>query len=324
VIGGLAVLGYPSHQWAQGEASYFDFSLLDDWLTPNDLFFLRHHSAIPTVAPDGWTLSITGEVDAPYQVDYRELKPSRSLAATIECAENSVGGGLVSNAEWTGIELSGLLGRAKPRSSARFVRLYGADDYVRTIPLSKATHPDSLIAVRMNGDELPVAHGSPARAVIPGWYGMDSVKWLSRVELAAENLDQMYQRRTQNGPAESVTGTQIKAVFARPLDGAIISGRRFLVRGAAWAGEETISGVELSTDGGRSWRKVRLRDVARPYAWVRWELEWAIGAPGDYELVVRTADTAGRVSPATRDSSRLDGYEQNHYQRVLVRVLCSR
>ena len=93
------------------------------------------------------------------------------------------------------------------------------------------------------------------------------------------------------------------------------------MRGAAWAGEDRIGGVELSTDGGRSWQTARLRDAARPYAWVRWELEWAIAASGNYDLVVRAVDTAGRVTPAARDSGRLDAYEQNSYQRVRARVL---
>jgi DMSO/TMAO reductase YedYZ molybdopterin-dependent catalytic subunit len=314
-------LGHPSRQWAQGEASHFDFSLLDDWLTPNDLYFVRHHSTIPAVTSEGWTLSIGGEVAHSYKVNCQEIGPAKRLAATIECAENPVGGGLVSNAEWTGIELSALLERAKPLASARYVRLHGADDYVRTIPLSKASHPDSLIAYRMNGDELPVPHGSPLRAVIPGWYGMDSVKWLRKVELATENEDQTYLRQNATRSAEPITGMQIKAAFARPLDGAVISGRRFLVRGAAWAGENKVARVEVTTDGGRSWQTARLRDVSRRYAWVRWEMEWVIAASGDYELQVRAADSAGRVPSAARDSGRLDEYEQDSFQRVRVRVL---
>jgi hypothetical protein len=150
---------------------------------------------------------------------------------------------------------------------------------------------------------------------------MDSVKWLRKVELAAENLDQTYLRQSATRSAEPITGMHVKAAFARPLDGAIITGRRFLVRGAAWAGEDRIGGVELSTDGGRSWQTAQLRDAARPYAWVRWELEWAIAASGNYDLVVRAVDTAGRVTPAARDSGRLDAYEQNSYQRVRARVV---
>jgi DMSO/TMAO reductase YedYZ molybdopterin-dependent catalytic subunit len=292
--------------------------LLDDWHTPNDLFFIRHHSAIPTVVPENCTLSIGGEVAAPYELHYQELKPARHLAATIECAENPVGGGLVGNADWTGIELRALLERAQPRPSARYVRLRGADGYERTIPLSKAAH--SLIAHRMNGDELAAPHGGPLRAVVPGWYGMDSVKWLRNVELVGKNSDQTYLRQSERKPAEPVTAMLVKAAFARPLDGAVISGRWFLVRGAAWAGEDKIGAVEFSSDGGRSWKTARILDAAQPYAWVRWESEWTIEAQGDYELVVRASDDGGRAQPAARDSGRLDAYEQNSWQRAQVRV----
>src|SRR5262249_11923706 len=150
-----------------------------------------------------------------------------------------------------------------------------------------------LIACHMNGDELPPAHGGPLRAVIPGWYGMDSVKWLQQVDLVGENTNLTYLRRRDGAPVEPVTAMLVKAAFARPLDGAILSGRRFLVHGAAWAGEQKVAIVELSTDGGHSWKTARLRDAVRPYVWVRWESEWTIAAPGDYELVVRAADSTG-------------------------------
>ena len=322
ILGGLALLTNPARQWAQAETSGFDFSLLDDWITPNVLFFVRHHSSPPTTASENWTISVSGAVAAPYELRYADLiqQPSKTLAATIECAENPVGGGLVSNAAWTGASLSALLERAKPLSGARFVRLHGADDYVKTIPLPKAVHTDTLIAYRMNGDTLSAAHGNPARAVIPGWYGMDSVKWLREVELTEEDHDQTYLRRG-DGPDRPVTRMHIKAAFARPLDGAIIRGHRFIVRGAAWAGEDKVGKVELSVDGGRSWQMARLQDVAQPYAWVRWEWQWQIAASGVYELLVRAADAQGRLQPAERSSSRLDPYEQDTYQKVRVAVV---
>jgi len=318
----LALLKHPARTCAQADTSSFDFSLLDDWITPNGLFFIRHHSSPRTTPTEDRTVSVTGAAAAGYELRYEDLirQPARTLAATIECAENPVGGGLVSNAEWTGISLTGLLEQAKPLPSARFVRLHGADGYVKTIPLSKALNPDTLIAYRMNGDALPAAHGNPVRALIPGWYGMGSVKWLREVELTEANHDQIYLRRG-DGAEGPVTRMLVKSAFARPLDGAVIRGKRFIVRGAAWAGEDKVARVELSVDDGRSWQAARLQDAEQAYAWVRWEWEWPIAASGEYDLLVRAADAQGRLQPAGRSSSRLDPYEQNTYQRVRVAVV---
>jgi DMSO/TMAO reductase YedYZ molybdopterin-dependent catalytic subunit len=181
-------------------------------------------------------------------------------------------------------------------------------------------HPDTLVARGMNGDELPYRHGAPARAIVSGWYGMDSVKWLNRIEVLPEAKIQTYLRETRSGEKEPITAMNVNSAFARPTHGAIISRRRFVLRGAAWAGENRVRAVEVSSDGGNTWRNASLLDAAQRYAWVRWESEWKIEAPGDYELVVRAADDAGRTQPERRDPSRLDEYEQNSYQRIRVTV----
>ncbi|MCP5118177.1 MAG: molybdopterin-dependent oxidoreductase, partial [bacterium] len=168
-----------------------------------------------------------------------------------------------------------LLERARPKPNAKFVRLQGADRdpqtqdrYHRSIPLDKALHPDTLLCYGMNGETLPLDHGYPVRAVIPGWYGMDSVKWLDRVEVLAEpddnpRISKAYLRLTKPGGGmdpreERLTGMPVKAVFSRPLEGAILVGRKFRIQGAAWAGERRVSKVEVSVDGGASWRAARL------------------------------------------------------------------
>jgi hypothetical protein len=175
---------------------------------------------------------------------------------------------------------------------AQFVRLWGADkdasqdmNYFRSVPLTKAMHPDTVLATKMNGETLPRHHGFPLRAVVPGWYSMDSVKWLRRVEILTSEdtgwwMANPYRRqiRASAGTPETstpVTAVQVKAAFSQPLDGAVLVGRRFTVRGAAWAGEQRVRKVELSTDGGKSWQAARLLPVEggdpRPYAWVLWE-----------------------------------------------------
>src|SRR5205823_8775129 len=143
---------------------------------------------------------------------------------------------------------------------------------------------DTLIAHQMNGEKLPANHGFPLRAVIPGWYGMDSVKWLRAVDvLTGERPEQGYTRQVRSllagtRPAGSVTTMNVKSAFSRPMDGAILSSRRFVVRGAAWAGENRIRRVELSYDGGKSWQPARLLSDPQPYAWVHWSHDWTIRA----------------------------------------------
>ncbi len=181
----LASAFAPLLRGQKAEVSEFDFSLLDERLTPTDLFFVREHFPAPRVSAPAWKLAVRGAVSAPFEISHEELLalPRQSLDATMECAENAVGGGLVSTARWEGPGLAALLARAKPDPAAIFVRLRGADnEYARSIPISKAVHPATLIAHHMNGDPLPPAHGAPARAIVPGWYGMDSVKWLQTIE----------------------------------------------------------------------------------------------------------------------------------------------
>lgn len=306
----------------QAETSEFDLSLLDQWLTPQDLFFVREHFPAPAVSVHGWKLSVAGAVDAPFEILYDDLvqQERRVLPATLECAENPVGGGLVSTAEWTGVSLASLVEKARPRPEGRFVRLTGADGFTRTLPLAKALHADTLVAWGMNGNKLPGNHGFPLRALVPGWYGMSSVKWLRAVEVTdREDTSEAYRRRLRSllagvRVAEPVGAVEVKSVFSRPLEGAILTGRRFVVRGAAWAGEKQVQTVEVSADGGKSWGRAGL-GKAVPYTWVLWEYEWKIPGAGEYELVVR-ADG----QPSERASERADEYEQNSWQRIRVTV----
>ena len=178
----------------------------------------------------------------------------------------------------------------------------------------------------MNDEKLPGNHGFPLRAVVPGWYGMDSVKWLRTVEvLTDEPPEQGYVRRVRSlllgtRPAGPVTLMNVKAAFSRPLDGAILVGRRFAARGAAWAGESRVRQVELTSDAGKTWQAARLLSAAQPYAWVHWSYDWIIRQPGSYELTVRAIDDTGREQPAERPSERIDDYEWNTWQTVKVLV----
>jgi DMSO/TMAO reductase YedYZ molybdopterin-dependent catalytic subunit len=310
------------------ETSAFDLSLLDEGVTPNELFFVREHFPAPSVSIEGWKLSVKGAVSSPSEISYEELlqSPKRTLPVTIECAENPVGGGLVSHASWEGTGLADLLRKAQPDSSARFARLAGADGFSRAIPLEKAFHTDTLLAYRMNGQSLPPSHGGPLRAIVPGWYGTDSLKWLQSVELLADvPTTKEYRRHTRSlltgaMAGDPVTGVLVKSVFSRPRDGAVLAGRRFVLRGAAWAGENLVRSIEISVDSGKSWIAVEFSPSQR-YCWAHWKHEWKIPGAGEYELLVRATDDKGVEQPLSPPSNRLDPYEQNSCQRVIVTVV---
>jgi DMSO/TMAO reductase YedYZ molybdopterin-dependent catalytic subunit len=323
----------PLIRGAEAESSNFDLSLLDEPIVPAELFFVREHFPSPRTSSAGWKLAVTGAVEKSLEFSYDDLsgQPRKILPVTLECAENPAGGGLVSHAEWSGVPLAALIERARPSSQSNFVRLGGADGFSRNIPIEKAMHPDSLIAFSMNGEKLPTNHGFPLRAVIPGWYGMDSVKWLRSIEVRREeeaglSLRAPYVRVTRSlltgdRPSGWVGAMNVKSAFSRPVDGAILTGRRFTVRGAAWAGENRVREVEVSTDGGKTFSRSQVSSDRLPYSWVLWAFEWSIPGAGKYELVVRAVDEKGRIQPAERAADRADGYEANVYQRIQVTVV---
>jgi sulfite oxidase len=314
---------------AEAESSSFDLSLVDDPIVPRELFFVREHFSAPAVSAAGWKLTIKGAVANPVELPYDRMAelPKKVLPVTLECAENPVGGGLVSHAEWTGFSLASILADARVVADARYVRLAGADGFSRSIPIAKAMHADTLIAFGMNGEKLPVNHGFPVRAVIPGWYAMDSVKWLREVEVHTNEIenDSSYTKLTRSlltgtRPAGAVTLMNVKSVFTRPMNGANLVGRSFKVRGAAWAGENRVQRVEISTNAGKAWHDARLDGESQAYAWVLWSFDWKIPTTGSHDLCVRAYDDHGRLQPADRPAERADNYEFNAYQTIRVFV----
>ena len=303
------------------ETSAFDLSLLDDGLIPNDLFYVREHFGAPAnTSQADWVLTV-----GTARFTYEELVafPPRMVPVTLECAENPVGGGLVGHAEWTGVPLAALLAKAEV-PPGRFVRLSGADGFSRCLPSAKAAHPDTLIAYAMNGEKLPANHGFPLRAVIPGWYGTDSVKWLRAVEfLADEDPSRGYVRLVksmlagtrEDGPVREM---RVKSAFTRPMDGSILSGKRFLLRGVAWGGVGRVKQVELSVDGEKTWQRAQLTVPLTPYAWTHWVHEWQIPAAGEHRLAVRATDQRGNTQPSERPAARVDNYEWDAWQRITV------
>lgn len=344
----------------QPENLEFPFSTLDAFITPTERFFVRSHSAVPEVDAGSWRLRIEGAVERPFDVgldDLREL-PRRSVTATLECAGNSrihlvpkVKGvqwdmGAVGTAEWSGVPLAVLLERAGATPRAVEVVLEGSDrgevsddpktpgeiPFARSVPLAKAREPDVLIALGMNGEELAPAHGFPARAMVPGWYGVASVKWLARLVIVERPFHGYYQsfdysywdRRHGLAALRPIQRGEVKSAIARPLRGQRIrAGEETTIRGAAWSGESPVTRVEVSVDGGGTWGEARFLDPANPLAWRRWEYPWRPERPGRTSLIARATDADGRVQPLQRDTDRRT-YMIHHVLPVEVEVIARR
>jgi len=332
------------------------FSALDGFLTSNEKFFVRSHFAVPATQASTWRLKIEGAVGEAFEIGFEDLRqmPSQTITAMLECAGNGriflipkAKGllwetGAVSNAEWTGVPLKTLLDRAGVRERAAEVILEGADKgtiedepkspgeihFARSVPLTKALG-DVLLAYKMNGEDLSPMHGHPVRAIVPGWYGMASVKWLSRVIVADrpfagyfQTLDYSIFERQAGAPTlVPLTGNAVKAQIARPFRGeAVPRGKEYRVFGAAWAGEASVSKVEVSSDGGQSWATARLLGEPVRHAWRLWEWSWRTPEQaGSYQLVARATDERGRTQPPKRDGD-LRTVMIHHLIPVEVRV----
>jgi DMSO/TMAO reductase YedYZ molybdopterin-dependent catalytic subunit len=310
---------------------------LNSWITPTPRFFVRSHLPMPRMDVASYRLEVEGEVDRPLTLTYSDLRelPDRTVVATMECAGNSrtrvyppAEGipwkhGALGTARWRGVPLAEVLGRAGVRNGATEVVLEGADrgrergvageiSYAMSVPIQKARDPDTLLAIEMNGADLEPRHGFPVRAVVPGWYGMASVKWLTRISVIDHPFQGYYRTRPYvfihegDDPESSkkpVTSLQVKSLITWPAEDAVLSTGPHIVRGVAWGGSGTIARVELTTrpvDGSEApppWTPAVLLEPRARHAWVRWECALRFDAPGYHVIRVRATDDAGTTQP---------------------------
>ena len=298
------------------------------YIVPTELFFVRNNSAtVPRIDPKTWRLQIEGSgVSRPISVTYDELlsMPSISVIRALECAGNgrnmfqashgkkiegtpwNLGG--IGVAEWTGVPLHEVLGRAGVKHTARDAMPEGLDakKVSRPMPVEKAMADDTLLVYAMNGQPLLPDHGFPVRMLVPGWVGISHVKWLGRIEVSEQSLYSEYNTKKyvligkDYKPAPPALGPmltyqQVKSAFELAWNGEISSGTH-LLRGRSWSGEGHIRKVDVSTDGGRTWRRARLREPNIDRAWVRWDLDWD-ARPGTYKLQARATDSRGHTQP---------------------------
>ena len=323
---------------------------LQSWLTPNPLFYVRNHFATPSIALSSWKLSVSGHVSRPHELEFGAIQtlPKYTLTVTLECAGNNRSDlvppatgnqfhdGAVSTAVWAGAALKDVLASAEMLPGAREVLFAGADKgvvgagmpsmrYLRSLPLDVATHPDALLAYEMNGEALAKEHGYPLRLVVPGWYGMASVKWLSRVEVLDHAFEGYFQTKAyviedDDGQPIQLSRMSVKSVINSPVQGQTVRNERVCVSGLAWSGSARIRQVELSTDGGGSWQPAEITGPSERYAWRQWHVTWDPPGPGHYTLAARAEDEEGNVQPEEARWNRL-GYVANGLKPVCVSVV---
>ncbi len=326
-------------------------ALIGGVVMPNAHFYVRNHFQIPKLESSTWTLQVGGLVERPLCLSLKDIHNMRSqtLVVTLECAGNGRahldpsaegekwGLGAVSTAEWTGVPLGEVLDRAGIKSGAREVRFRGGDagtvdkgtesiPFERSLKLEDARDTDVLLAYAMNGEPLPIQHGYPLRLIVPGWYGMASVKWLTEIELVADPFRGYFQgdkyfyewQRDGQLAREPVTLQRVRALITEPGPNEEIKPGELAIRGVAWSGAAAIARVEVSIVGG-PWQEAHLVGERNRHSWQWWELITRVERPGTATLRARATDLAGRTQPEHPEWNRL-GYGSNAIQEIPIRI----
>ena len=319
-------------------------------ITPVGLHYLLIHFDIPAVDAKTFTLAVGGRVRKPLRLSIDELRsrPARALAVTLECAGNGRSrltprpmsqpwvNEAVGTAEWTGTPLGPILDEAGIEPDAQNVVFTGRDrgvqggveqQYERALSIQDATRPEVMLAYAINGQLLPPQHGFPLRLIVPGWYGMTSVKWLRSITLIDHDFEGYQQNRayryrmSKDVPGDPVMRILPRALMVPPGVPEYMTRSRFLspgrvtVEGRAWSGRAPIARVEFSADGGQSWDDAKLEAAPSPFAWRRWAYEWDATQVGEHELCARATDEAGNTQPLEQ-AWNAEGVQNNAVQRV--------
>ena len=324
-------------------------------VTPVGLHYLLTHYDIPDVDPATYRLEVGGLVDSQLALSLDQLRarPAVEVAVTMECAGN--GRALVEphvvsqpwlleavgTARWRGVRVADVLEEAGVRDAAVEVLFTGLDRgveggeeqaYERSLPVGDLLESDALLAYEVNGVPLPPQHGYPLRLVVPGWYGMTSVKWLARVTLIDEPFDGYQMRHSyrvrheEDEPGELITTIALRSLMVPPGIPEFLSRARIVdagpsqIVGRAWSGGSEVAAVDVSTDGGTTWAPADLGEATLGrWAWRSWRFSWH-AAPGEHELCCRARDAAGNEQPL-ESPWNVGGYVNNAVQRVSVTVV---
>lgn len=326
-------------------------ALIGGVVMPNARFYVRNHFATPILDEASFRLDVHGLVERPLRLRLRDVQnmPSQTLVATLECAGNgramfepAADGeqwrfGAVSTAEWTGVPLVEIIDRAGANTGAREVVMRGADGgrvdgraepirFERSLSLDEVRTSDALLAYAMNGEPLPVQHGYPLRVIVPGWYSVTSVKWLTDIEVIGDAFEGFFQTdryvyewdRDGTTVRKPVRLQQVRAVITEPTGDDEVAAGQLVIRGVAWSGAGPIARVDVRVGDG-PWEAARLIGERRRHSWQWWELLTRVDEPGATTVRARATDLAGRTQPETPAWNRL-GYGCNAIQVVPLRV----
>jgi DMSO/TMAO reductase YedYZ molybdopterin-dependent catalytic subunit len=321
-------------------------------VTPTASFFVRCNFDIPALSASQHQVELAGALERPQALGVGQLQllGARKETVTLECAGNGRihmrplpagapwNDGAVSTAEWTGVPLERVLDQAGLSDQATHLLIEGADagdfegqpgrrtTFARALPREKALRPDTLLAWGMNGEPLPRAHGGPVRLIVPGWYAMASVKWVTRITALTHAFEGPFQGERyvydpDDGSAPTpVEAMRVKAQLLSPRDGERLPEGPVELWGRAWSGEQAIASVEVQVGGEGAWEPARLLEPARPSCWVAWSFAWTPARTGQFVLRARATDTAGRTQPERTPANRL-GYGENSIPAVRVEIV---
>jgi DMSO/TMAO reductase YedYZ molybdopterin-dependent catalytic subunit len=291
---------------------------LSPYVTPLDSFYrIDTALTVPQINASTWKMTIKGMVDREVSFTYADLLAMDLVeeVVTISCVSNEVGGGLVGNAVWTGVPLTTLLDRAGVRSGATQIVGRSVDDFTVGFPTEKVRDGrTALVAIGMNGEPLPVAHGFPARLVVSGLYGyVSATKWLKEIELTRlEDYDAYWINRgwSKDGPIKT------QSRIDTPKSGAQLPFGKVAVAGVAWAPSRGISKVDVQIDNGE-WVPAQLGDATSNNTWVQWLYPWD-ATRGTHTITVRATDATGAVQTAERADPAPSGATGLHSRRVVI------
>lgn len=325
-------------------------SALANAITPTTQIFVRSNFAVPALAGEAHRLAITGMVAHAFDISVGELRSLRQLCSdvtmTMECAGNGRidlcplptgelwADGAVSTSRWTGLPLRILLERAEVDANAIEILVEGADTgptsdgstagFGRSLSIADAMRDDVLLAFDVNGGPLTAAHGAPLRLIVPGWYGMASVKWVTRISALPHHYEGYFQSRRYiyDEPGQDptpVTRVRVKSMITSPAAGTTIARGVIDIAGWAWTGNGSIARVEVAIDGGSGWRDAELLQRDSNFAWTRWMLRWEPDHGGRHALRSRATDSAGNTQPDAISWNRL-GYGNNAVRPLVLRI----
>lgn len=304
-----------------GRLHFLDTREIDSFYTPNDDFYLVQHYGQPEIDLEAYRLKVTGLVERPREYTLAELKQRERVEQDVgfECGGNSnrILHGLIGNARWAGLNLAALLKESGVKPEGKEVVFFGADtgteelrrieveqNFARSLSIDDAMRPEVMLAYGMNGDPLPETHGAPLRLIVPGWYGVANVKWVTQIHVQDRRFMGRFMGRDyvtlqkseisgQNRWTEhSVTQMLLKSVIIRVTR----RGDRHTILGFVLNDGTPLKTVEVRIDN-QLWKRAKIDERSTQYSWKLFTYEWEGATSGEHTIVSRVVDSKGNVQP---------------------------